>query len=196
MAGGQPPAPGPADEASAPAPGLPGSPSTRTIPGMNARKYRRSGLIPILTIILAAPGGAGIAGPGADRDAPPAKVAVEVAPSGAGAGETVEVTLQLSPRSGIKINRYPKISLRVAEVPGLVQAGEAAVGNDKAPPPDRLDDNYFKTVDPVRLTLTLDPAAPSGHHEIAAKLKYYYCVAASGYCAPKKEEIRIPIDVR
>lgn len=163
---------------------------------MNAQKYRRSARILCLSIAVGVLIGVALAGPGASRDAPPAKIAVEVAPETAGAGATFEVTLRLTPRSGIKINRYPKISLRVAEVPGLVQAGEAAVGNDKAPPPDRLDDNYFEQVDPVRLTLTLDPSVSPGRHEIAAKLKYYYCVASSGYCAPKKEDVRIPIDVR
>jgi hypothetical protein len=57
--------------------------------------------------------------------------------------------------------------------------------------------NYFgAAVDPVEFTLALDPAAPAGSHTIPAQLKYYYCVKKSGFCAPKKVEVGIPVTVR
>ncbi len=68
---------------------------------------------------------------------------------------------------------------------------EGSVGNDKAPPPGQMDANYFKTVDPVELTLSIDAAAPDGTHDIPAKLTYFYCVTASGFCAPKT----VPVDI-
>ena len=40
----------------------------------------------------------------------------------------LEVTLRLAPKSGIRINRYPKIKLTVPEASGLVGEAEAAIG--------------------------------------------------------------------
>ena len=66
-----------------------------------------------------------------------------------------------------------------------------------APPlPDQLEANYFKTVDPVKLKLHLDGAASKGAHEVQARLTYFYCVASSGYCAPEKVELKVPVVVR
>jgi hypothetical protein len=31
---------------------------------------------------------------------------------------------------------------------------------------------------------------------VQAKFTYYYCVAASGFCAPERTSITIPLDVR
>lgn len=126
----------------------------------------------------------------------PAKVKLTVAPEAVAAGGEAEVTLALLPKDGIKINRYPKIKLTVAAVDGLVDEAVATVGNDNPPPVDNPESNYFKTVDPVRLDLSLDAAAPKGKHKLQGKLKYYYCVAASGFCAPAKADVTIPITVR
>ena len=83
-----------------------------------------------------------------------------------------------------------------ARVEGLVAAAEGSVGNDAPPPPDRLEGNYFESAEPLRLKLRLDGAAAKGKHTIEAKLSYFYCVAASGFCAPAKEILRIPVTVR
>ena len=132
----------------------------------------------------------------AEPPADPAKVSLSATPEFVAPGGKLTVDLRLAPQSGIKINRHPKMSLTVAEQAGVVRAAQVTVGNDAPPPPDRLDENYYKDVDPLRLEIELDPAIPSGRHEIPAKLRYYYCVAASGYCAPKRADIRIPITVR
>ena len=70
------------------------------------------------------------------------------------------------------------------------------IGNDTPPPPGQMEINYYKTVDPVELQLTLDAQAPSGRHELEGKLTYYYCIAASGFCAPKRVPLAIPIEIR
>jgi hypothetical protein len=78
-----------------------------------------------------------------------------------------------------------------------VAAAEASVGNAGPPSADNLEANYFKgETDPLSVTLRLDPAARRGAHEIAGKLSYFYCVAASGYCAPAKVDVTIPVTVR
>jgi hypothetical protein len=127
----------------------------------------------------------------------PVKVAVTVSPEALGAGSDASVTVKLEPKPGIKMNKYPKIKVQIPAVPGLVDAAEQSLGNASAPPPDQLDANYFHGgVDPLTLTLHLDPAAAKGRHEIHGKLSYFYCVAASGYCAPAKAELTIPVTIR
>ena len=57
--------------------------------------------------------------------------------------------------------------------------------------------NYYgASVDPVVFDLTLDAGAAPGAHAIPAQLKYYYCVKKSGFCAPKKTAIEIPVTIR
>jgi hypothetical protein len=128
----------------------------------------------------------------------PADVRVDVRPAPAAAGSTVEVEVRLEPISGIKINRYPRISVMVPAVAGVVAESSASVGNERPPSPEDMEagKNYFKTVDPVRLSLALDPAIPPGEHVIPANLKYFYCVSESGFCAPKKTSVDIPVTVR
>src|SRR5206468_2433152 len=117
----------------------------------------------------------------------PVRVAVAVSPEAVGAGSDASVTVKLDPKPGIKMNKYPKIKIQVLAVPGLVGAAEQSLGNSAPPPADQLDANYFHgSVDPLTLTLHLDTHATKGRHDIRAKLSYFYCVAASGYCAPAK----------
>jgi hypothetical protein len=127
----------------------------------------------------------------------PVKVAVTVSPEALGAGSDASVTVKLEPKPGIKMNKYPKIKVQIPAVPGLVDAAEQSLGNAAAPPPDQLDANYFHGgVDPLTLTLHVDSQAAKGRHEIRGKLSYFYCVAASGYCAPAKAELTIPVTIR
>jgi hypothetical protein len=124
----------------------------------------------------------------------PATITVDVTPQLVTPGGEAEVTLQLAPIDGVKINRYPKIKLRIPTQEGLVAQTEAAIGSSTPPPPDKKT-NYWNGVDPLVVDLTLDEAATSGNHEIEAKLTYYYCVPASGFCAPKRVPIKIPINI-
>src|SRR5262245_3183145 len=134
---------------------------------------------------------------GEDAEAPPVKVAVTVSPSAVAAGTEAKATLQLTPNPGIKLNKYPKIKIRIPESAGLVGAAEASIGNPGPPPADNLDANYYHgAVDPLSVTFRLDPAAGKGRHDVAGELRYFYCVAASGYCAPAKVAVTIPVTIR
>lgn len=128
--------------------------------------------------------------------ADPARIEIQVAPSTAPGQEQV-VTVRLAPAEGVQINRYPKMRLKLDPQKGLTSRAEIAVGSDAPPPPDRIDQNYYdKIVDPIQLPLRLDPAAGKGPFELQGQLTYYYCVKASGFCAPKKVPVTIPISAR
>lgn len=126
----------------------------------------------------------------------PATFRIEVSPSAVKPGEAAEVRVVLEPAAGIKINKYPRIRLKIPAAPGVVAEAEGSVGADAPPPPDQLETNYFKAIDPLRTTVTVADDAHSGIHEVPAKLSYYYCVASSGYCAPARVDVKIPIEVR
>lgn len=129
--------------------------------------------------------------------AEPARIEIQVAPKAASPSNERVVTVRLTPAAGIQINRYPKMRLKVEPQKGLATLAEAAVGNDEPPSPDKIEGNYFdKTVDPIELALQLDPDAGKAPYELKGQLTYYYCVKASGFCAPKKTPVTIPISVR
>lgn len=139
-----------------------------------------------------------VAAPAARKKAggDPATFKIAVQPQGVAPGGETEVSLQLLPASGIKINKYPRIKLRVMGPEGLVEATEGSIGADAPPPPDQLETNYFKAIDPVKVKLKIGAQATRGAHEIEGMLSYFYCVAASGYCAPAKVAVKIPVTVR
>ncbi len=150
-----------------------------------------------MLLLALAPSRAGVeAAPTKPSGADAVKVSVGVAPPTVAAGSEAEVTLTLTVNPGFKLNRYPKVKLVVPAVDGLVAAGEVTSGSDAPPPPDKLETNYFKSVDPLRLRLSVASSAPKGRHDVDAKLSYFYCVAASGYCAPARIPLKIPITVR
>jgi hypothetical protein len=126
----------------------------------------------------------------------PAKLVITVTPANVAAGNAVEVVVRVEPNPGIKVNRYPKMKLQIPASAGLVAEAEASVGASEMPPLERAEANYYKTVDPVAVTVSVDPKAPKGTHKVPARFTYFYCVAASGYCAPERASITIPVTVR
>ncbi len=158
------------------------------------RNTVRAGSIAVLALGF---GWVAAAVPSNGADPAPLKFSVSTTPSAVGPGSVTSVTLQLEPKPGIKLNKYPKIKLEVPAVAGLVAAAEQSMGNAAPPPLDQLDANYFHGgVDPLKVALHVDADAPKGRHELHAKLSYFYCVTASGYCAPAKADVTIPITVR
>ena len=125
----------------------------------------------------------------------PADISISVVPEKVAPGGRAEVTLQLAPIGSVKINRYPQIKLKVPDQEGLVGKAEAAIGSSTPLPIDETGTNYWKTVDPLHLTLEVDPNATSGTHEVEAKLLYFFCVSAE-FCAPARIPLTIPIEVR
>jgi len=152
----------------------------------------------VIAILMSAlPATSAAPGPASVTSDAQVKISVLVAPQPVGAGSDASVTVTLDPKTGIKMNKYPKIKLQIPAVPDLVGPAEQSIGNSAPPPADQLDANYFHgAVDPLSVTLHVDAKAAAGRHEIHAKVSYFYCVAASGYCAPAKAELTIPVTIR
>jgi hypothetical protein len=145
-------------------------------------------------------GQAGLLTRGATQAKPlaePAKLVLSVSPERLPPGSEARVTLQLQPVKGVKINRYPQIQLSVPEQAGLVGEAKVALGDQVAPPPEKMTGNYFDPpTQSVELRLKLDPAIVPGSHDFQGKLTYFYCVPESGFCAPVRTTVRIPVTVR
>ena len=149
--------------------------------------------VSVLSVLAA--GSLGWAAPEAPES--PVTITVSVAPGSVAAGGDATATVSLVPKPGIKLNKYPKIKIQIPAAEGLVAAAEASIGNAAPPAADKLDANYFHgAVDPLKVSFRVDAAATHGPHEVPAKLSYFYCVAASGYCAPAKVAVSIPVTVR
>jgi hypothetical protein len=127
----------------------------------------------------------------------PVKWTVTVAPAPVAAGGDGAATVTLVPKAGIKLNKYPKIKLQIPASAGLIDAAEGSMGNAAPPSADNLDANYYHgEVEPLTIKFHVDAGAAPGRHDVSAKLSYFYCVAASGYCAPAKVAVSIPVTVR
>ncbi len=126
----------------------------------------------------------------------PVRLRVSVSPETVAPGGELVAMFELTPSAGIKLTRYPKIRIEVPAQEGLASPASKALGSDGPPPPDGLASNYFDKLDPIRLDLKLDSAVGRGRRELTARVSYAYCVTASGYCAPVKTEVRIPVTVR
>jgi hypothetical protein len=126
----------------------------------------------------------------------PARVDVVPSSRAVAPGEGVEITLRVVPGDGVKINRYPKIKVRVPAVDGLTDEAVAEHGNPKPPPPDDMSSNYFGEPEPIRMTIPVSASARPGDHEVSGEIRYFYCVAASGFCAPASARVTIPLTVR
>jgi hypothetical protein len=148
----------------------------------------------LLSLIVMLAVGALSAGPKPPEN--PAKLSLVVKPGVVDPGQTARLTLKVLPKDGIKINRYPKIKLTIPEVEGLVLAAEGTLGNPKPPPVDNPESNYFDDPEPLEMEMRFSPEATSGRKKIDAQVKYFYCVAKSGFCAPFKTDIKIPVTVR
>jgi hypothetical protein len=147
-----------------------------------------------IILALADPGWAGAPNP----PKVPAAIKVIVAPEPARPGEAVTVELALEPIDGVKINRYPQITLDVPARAGMFEGSRVVLGDSTPPPVERMQSNYFEKVEPLRLALALALAAqaPAGRHEVEAKLTYFYCMPASGFCAPARVPVTIPLEIR
>jgi hypothetical protein len=163
---------------------------------MNRMNKLTSSIYCIAFLLTLLAGGAGLAAPSPSVTERPATLVVSVTPQNPQPGEPVEITLKVVPTSGVKINRYPKIRFNVEQLDGVIDGGEVTHGNDAPPPPDKMDTNYYKTAEPLTLTLSVDASATPGLHEFEGQVRYFYCVAKSGFCAPKKDRVKIALNVR
>jgi len=122
------------------------------------------------------------------------KVQVDLAPGPVKAGSKSEAVVTLTPPSGIHINQYPPIRLTLENAPPVIFEPESyKVGLDAMP--DDPEKNPFKTVDPIKVHFRVTPHSADAKVPVKGKVKFFYCVKASGYCAPGTKDVVFTVPV-
>lgn len=123
--------------------------------------------------------------------APDLKLTVTQSPDPGKPGAAVKISVAVEPPEGIKLNQYPGITLKVTPPAGLtLDSNEAFVGTKK--PIDDPEQFGFKHIDPLVLQ---GKVGGGGTKTLEGTLSFFYCVKASGYCAPGKMPVKIPVKV-
>jgi hypothetical protein len=122
------------------------------------------------------------------------KIQVALAPGPVKAGSKSEAVVTLTPPSGIHINQYPPIRLTLENAPPVIFEHDSyKVGLDAMPdPPEK---NPFQTVDPIKVRFRVAPHAADAKVAVKGKVKFFYCVTASGYCAPGTKDVVFTVPV-
>ena len=103
-------------------------------------------------------------------------------------GREATVKIAVTPPPGIALNRYPGITLKLDRSESLrTISNEAFVGSrDPIEDPDAF---AFRRIDPLVLKLTPTRAGA----QLSGTLTFFYCVKASGFCAPGKQTVQLPL---
>ena len=122
------------------------------------------------------------------------KIEVALAPGAVKAGSKSEAVVTLTPPSGIHINQYPPIRLTFENAPPVTfEPDSYKLGLDKMP--DDPEKNPFKSVDPIKVKFRVAAHTADAKVAVKGKVKFFYCVAASGYCAPGTKDVAFVIPV-
>lgn len=125
---------------------------------------------------------------------PELKVTVAQDPAAARRGQSAKVRVTVAPPEGIKLNQYPGITLKVAPAAGLsVARPEAFVGlTEPLDDPEKF--GFPGPIDPLVLDVKVDGGA-AGTRTLDGTIKFFFCVKASGYCAPGEMKVKLPVKV-
>ena len=134
------------------------------------------------------------AAPAKSRKKPP-EIGVSIAqePRPVGLGAPAEIRVTLEPPPGVALNRYPGIKLKVGKAKGIRSAAEEVFLGSREPIEDP-EEMYFETLEPLSIELTAEGEGPEQRF-VTGTLTYFYCVKASGFCAPARKEIELPLIV-
>jgi len=100
-----------------------------------------------------------------------------------------EVTVSFDVKSGYLINRIPPIQLKLEEVDGLTLTKLGFVSPSEDP---NSTDEYY--VDVPTFGVSIEAGEP-GKYKIPAKLIYFFCSKADGFCSRQVVDTKVPLTV-
>ena len=115
-------------------------------------------------------------------------------PPKAAVGDEFQLSVQVVHPEGIKLNRYPGITLEIAKAPGIALASKTAFVGSKKPITDPAKFGFHE-IPPLVLRGKVQKGR-KGTRYLEGTLKFFYCVKKSGYCAPGEQKVRLPLYVR
>jgi hypothetical protein len=123
---------------------------------------------------------------------PDLKITVSQSPDPGSGGMDVEVRVAVAAPDGIALNQYPGITLTVTPAAGLSLAQTEAFVGTKKPIEDPAQFGFKGPIDPLKLAMKVKPGE-KGTRTLDGSLKFFFCVKASGYCAPGEMKLKIPV---
>jgi hypothetical protein len=103
------------------------------------------------------------------------------------AGKKADVAVSFVVDSRYKINRDPRISIAVTPVAGVTVDKKPIEASSVDP---KAKDEYFVDLPTIKVPVT---AAKAGKFELPAKLTYFFCSKADGFCSKQSVDVKIPI---
>ena len=111
-----------------------------------------------------------------------------ILPAKAGVKSNISVGFEV--KSGFVINRTPPITLRLTDTPGVTLG---AMSFTSSPDDPKSKDEYYVDLPKITVPVT---AAKAGRYEIPAKLTYFFCSKADGFCSRQVFDVKIPLQVQ
>jgi hypothetical protein len=105
------------------------------------------------------------------------------------AGRRGEVTVSFTALKGYAIDRTLPLTLKLTPVAGVTLAKTDLAASGKDP---KAKDQYYVDLPTIKVPVT---AAKPGKYEIPAKLKYFFCNKADGFCSYQVLDVKMPINV-
>lgn len=138
---------------------------------------------------------------------------VDRAASGPAANEYIQITVKLEkdslksgaqgrllftlkPRNGFHVNVEPPISLELADTKNFILLTKKFIP-DSTVKPITSKDGYkiFNPLAPVQFDFKIAKSMKPGKHTMQAKLTYYYCSDAKGWCSFTTESFPVAITI-
>jgi hypothetical protein len=104
------------------------------------------------------------------------------------AGGRGEVKVTFAVRNGFAIDRTLPLTLKLTPVPGVKLSKTDFAADGKDP---KAKDQYYVDLPSLKFPLSV---AKAGNYEIPAKLKYFFCNKADGFCSFQILDVKIPIN--
>jgi hypothetical protein len=105
------------------------------------------------------------------------------------AGQPSEVAVTFELMNGYAINRTPQMQLKLTDAPGVTLEQTEFKSNPDDP---KSKDEYYVDLPAIKVPLRI---AKAGRYEIPARLVYFFCSKADGFCARNILDFRIPVNV-
>ena len=105
------------------------------------------------------------------------------------AGETGEVEVSFHVKKGYLINRIPPIQLKLEVVEGISLKDTTLLSSSEDL---QSSDEYY--VELPKFDVVVE-APKRGTYEIPAKLVYFFCSKADGFCSRQVVETRVPVTI-
>jgi len=103
------------------------------------------------------------------------------------AGKPGELVVSFTAVKGYAVDGTLPFTLKVTPVPGVTlnKTDLAAPAIDS-----KAKDHYYSTLPTIKVPVL---AAKPGNYEIPAKLKYFFCNKADGFCSTQTLDVKIPV---